>query len=982
MPRKQPNLVLKLASAFLALSLVAVGAVGYVIYARSSNILRGLVAERITATAVLKSVEVENWTRDLLRNAQSFSDLQVVRQNLAKWSQMKAAPHSTIWCAAFSPGNKLLATGGANHLCHIWDLDNSSLLCTLAHQNTVRTVLFLYRDNLLLTIDYENILRIWNLDTQRTVFSQRLVHHLSLSGPGPEQLLAISTWNKKTMVWSLQEIIASPDDVAAPLLVIDGADSWVALSAAGNLLAVADGKTSTALYHIETTNGPGKLHSRLLVKVSGGDAGLAFSPDGGWLATVRKNGDIAVYPLEPRSNEPNLEAASRLRIHAGEEREIAFSADSKWLGIRSDASASFDLLGLDESGNQNRAVWRQVVSLEEVYGFGFSPGEPALLLTALEDFAAAVWDLSKPLSEGRPLRHDFETEAEGGAGVAYSHDGLQVSVTSWTGRVQTYVVEELVSSPRPDNAAAAHMQHTPLPVVLLGDALRSQVDSRAEWEAAALYDHEGHQVAQALTQEDILAPPPNYSDRDEDQAGLLTLTSPEASRPQLLVVEDVAGEHGQKLGTLICRMGYDGLDRILREHTGVGRQGELYLASHGRLLSDSRGRLEATQSLAQGLRAHPVSEPYVNFAGKQVFGVARAIEPGDWQLVAEMPVSEALAPARDLAWIALLTGFGLVLALFGAGLYLSRRIALPFMDAAALAQRMVTGHVDPTGKALEGDEARVLSAAFARMQPALEERMRILQALDIANEVQSNLLPGAPPQIPGLDIAGRCDFCEATGGDYFDYIPTAWPQGQGLAVVVGDVTGHGVPAALLMTSLRAFLRQRLAVADGSPMAAAKAISDVNRQLAKDVGLSGRFVTLFYLDIHRPSSMIRWVRGGHDPAVVFDQQSDSFSELGGSGLALGVIEDAPFQELTRTVHPGMVLVVGTDGIWEAVGQQRQMFGKKRLEEIIRATAHKSAATILDAVFTAVHEHQQMAPKGFEHPDDLTLVVIKVLPIAKQ
>jgi sigma-B regulation protein RsbU (phosphoserine phosphatase) len=242
------------------------------------------------------------------------------------------------------------------------------------------------------------------------------------------------------------------------------------------------------------------------------------------------------------------------------------------------------------------------------------------------------------------------------------------------------------------------------------------------------------------------------------------------------------------------------------------------------------------------------------------------------------------------------------------------------------------------------------------------------KALFLAGEVQRSLLPQKPPRIPGLDIAGRNVPCEEVGGDYFDFLVHGErPEGL-FSVVVGDITGHGVDSALLMTSARAFLRMR-AAQGGRPKAIVEAM---NRHLTKDVGGSGRFMTLFYLTLSEDRHGIEWVRAGHDPAWIYDPHRDCFEELAGPGLALGV--DAAFayeSQLKAGLMPGQTIIVGTDGLWEGCNPGLEMFGKQRLKAVIRKHADADAATILNAIFAA---HARFT-RGARVEDDLTLVIIK-------
>lgn len=243
------------------------------------------------------------------------------------------------------------------------------------------------------------------------------------------------------------------------------------------------------------------------------------------------------------------------------------------------------------------------------------------------------------------------------------------------------------------------------------------------------------------------------------------------------------------------------------------------------------------------------------------------------------------------------------------------------------------------------------------------------KALMLAGEVQKSLLPQEKPIVKGLDVAGRNVSCDEIGGDYYDFI---WRQESGsgpFSVVVGDISGHGVDSALLMTTARAFLRMRAS----QPGTLSEIISAMNSHLAKDVLETGRFMTLFYLSLDPETKSIQWVRAGHDPALLYDPSSDTFEELKGSGIALGVMDDAEYLEHTRDgLTDDQIIAVGTDGIWEAFNLQGEMFGKERLRELIRRNADQSAGTILSAVYEGLKQFTA----GRKSDDDITLVIIKV------
>jgi serine phosphatase RsbU (regulator of sigma subunit) len=250
-----------------------------------------------------------------------------------------------------------------------------------------------------------------------------------------------------------------------------------------------------------------------------------------------------------------------------------------------------------------------------------------------------------------------------------------------------------------------------------------------------------------------------------------------------------------------------------------------------------------------------------------------------------------------------------------------------------------------------------------------KEHQQVRHSLSLAMEVQQNLLPKTDPQVDGLDIAGKSIYCDETGGDYYDFLEVADPREGKIGVVVGDVSEHGIPSALLMATVRALIRQRCS----SFGKIDQVVSDVNQQLATDVKDTGRFMTLFYAEIERPESIIRWVTAGHEPAMIFDPATDAFSELnGGSNLPIGVFEDTKFKEAQHKIAPGQIIVIATDGIWEARNQKGAMFGKDRIYTIVRRNASKTAKEIQNAILDSLKRFQ----KEVKLEDDMTLVVIKI------
>ena len=301
---------------------------------------------------------------------------------------------------------------------------------------------------------------------------------------------------------------------------------------------------------------------------------------------------------------------------------------------------------------------------------------------------------------------------------------------------------------------------------------------------------------------------------------------------------------------------------------------------------------------------------------------------------------------------------------------LTRNLSIPFKEIIQTLRWVRSGHFDKKVQVTTNDEIGYTGDVINEMTDGLKERQRLQRSLDIAMEVQQNLLPNKNPEIEGLDIAGTSIYCEETGGDYYDYLLTEESSQRKICVVVGDVADHGIPSALLMTTARAFLRQRFSRSGDLD----QVVADVNRQLTRDVEESGRFMTLFICEIDRDRQIIHWVNAGHDPAMIYDCESGKFEELTGNGnaLPLGVSVTATYQKFDKKVEPGQIVMMGTDGIWEAQNQTGEMFGKERYKAIIRENASRPAKDITEAVIKQVN--------SFCHPlekaDDVTLVITKI------
>ena len=298
----------------------------------------------------------------------------------------------------------------------------------------------------------------------------------------------------------------------------------------------------------------------------------------------------------------------------------------------------------------------------------------------------------------------------------------------------------------------------------------------------------------------------------------------------------------------------------------------------------------------------------------------------------------------------------------------ARVVTRPVRELAATAARLASGDLAARTQVRGGDELADLARSFNDMAPQLLERIKLKNDMNLAMEVQQHLLPRRPPTIAGLDVAAMSLYCDETGGDYFDFLEFAQDDAAHADIVIGDVTGHGVSAALFMATGRALLRGR-AVGQPGP---GSLLTEVNRLLCQDTELSGRFITLFFLRMDHVAREFVWCRAGHDPGLLYDPATDTVASLMGPGIPLGVTPDWTYTESRRPwPGPGQTLVLYTDGIHEARNTADAMYGRERLIQIVRENATVPASVLVNALVADLR-----AFKGaLALEDDVTLVVVK-------
>jgi phosphoserine phosphatase RsbU/P len=263
------------------------------------------------------------------------------------------------------------------------------------------------------------------------------------------------------------------------------------------------------------------------------------------------------------------------------------------------------------------------------------------------------------------------------------------------------------------------------------------------------------------------------------------------------------------------------------------------------------------------------------------------------------------------------------------------------------------------------DERRI-KAEKERLESEMARKNAELQ---IAAEIQKNFLPETLPWTEGFDIAAKSIMAMEVGGDFFDVIPLeVMPiNSSRTGIMIADVSGKGVPAALFMALSRIVVRVT-ATWFKKP---SEVISFANPIIANN-SKTGMFVTLFYGIIDKETGTLTYVNAGHNPPIVLRQKSGEIEELNLTGMAVGAMDDAEYTQVEIPLAPGDVIVLYTDGITEAQNDKEEMFDVPRLIETIRENSNSSSQEIADEIIRSVFSFSDKQPQF----DDITLMVVKV------
>lgn len=319
--------------------------------------------------------------------------------------------------------------------------------------------------------------------------------------------------------------------------------------------------------------------------------------------------------------------------------------------------------------------------------------------------------------------------------------------------------------------------------------------------------------------------------------------------------------------------------------------------------------------------------------------------------------SDAQADPRFMGGTVMLQGVRSVLAVpLGVG---NKVFGIIYADSPIAEGRFTEDHLKVLTTLSSVAAIRVENARLVEEQL---ERERLERELQVASEIQQRFQPTSAPQVAGYELQGISFPCYEIGGDYYDFIER---EDGKVIVALGDVSGKGTGAALLMSSLHAAIH---AQAD-THSSLVRTIGAVNRYLAENIP-ANRFVTLFYAELDPKNGSLAFLNAGHNPPLIV-HSGGTMEQLASGGLPLGILPNAEFREGHTRLRPGDVLVIYSDGVTEAVNPNGDEFGPTRLYEVVARNLDASAAGIRDRIESALTKFCQGTPAA----DDITLVIVK-------
>jgi len=255
-----------------------------------------------------------------------------------------------------------------------------------------------------------------------------------------------------------------------------------------------------------------------------------------------------------------------------------------------------------------------------------------------------------------------------------------------------------------------------------------------------------------------------------------------------------------------------------------------------------------------------------------------------------------------------------------------------------------------------------LKLAFKEQKKAEQEKIK--NEMKVARQVQEKLFPQFVP-VSSLDFHGICKTADAVGGDYFDYFKI---RNNEIAFAIGDVSGHGLSAALIMAGLVGFVRSSASVFNENLGEFFKRLNN----LIFESTAGSNFISFFYGIVREEDKVFRYINAGQNPPMVYRPCTDTFVQLKTGGLLMGIKPDWDYETGTIKLESGDIIILYTDGITETFNSENEMFGEERLKYIIKKYYINTSSEIMDYILDGLDRFSNRLPQK----DDITLLVIKI------
>jgi phosphoserine phosphatase RsbU/P len=264
---------------------------------------------------------------------------------------------------------------------------------------------------------------------------------------------------------------------------------------------------------------------------------------------------------------------------------------------------------------------------------------------------------------------------------------------------------------------------------------------------------------------------------------------------------------------------------------------------------------------------------------------------------------------------------------------------------------------------LANQAATALENVHVKQQQLAAELVN--KELEVATEIQARFFPQQTPNLEGYEVAGCSIPAKDVGGDYYDFIPNPEPGQHGF--VVADVTGKGVPASLLMATMRATLRANI---QNNPNDIVQALRQVNGDIYRDSPVD-KFITSIYCNLDYESHELSYVNSGHNPPYIVRANDNRIEELDQGGLMLGIMEEIDLPKATLSIDKGDILMLFSDGVTEATNPSGELFSEERFEQWLLDHIQLSAEEMKDALLKTLRDYADGSPQS----DDITFIIVK-------